>query len=153
MGSAVNSDSYCSVFFTKIKEVFRLSDDFFTDCRTFPQGPDQQAEKLGAAVQPEVPEGPQRGGKQAEKHHAAAQSAQEDVAPQLSVPLAQNEEGQRRASGKAVQQVQRPGHAGTPQPDGPQQVVQQSGGQAQQDGPAEGPQLLRDLKSHGRLAE
>ena len=103
MGSAVNSDSYCSVFFTKIKEVFRLSDDFFTDCQTFPQGPDQQAEKLGAAVQPEVPEGPQRGGKQAEKHHAAAQSAQEDVAPQLSVPLAQNEEGQRRASGKAVQ--------------------------------------------------
>ena len=28
-----------------------------------------------------------------------------------------------------------------------------SGGQAQQDGPAEGPQLLRDLKSHGRSAE
>ena len=131
---ASDSVFYCSVFFTKIKEVFRLSDDFFTDRRAFPQRPGQQTEKFGAPVQPERPYGPQRGGKNAEKHHGSTQRPQQDIAPQLSVPLAQNKEGQRRPGGEAVQQVQRPGQAGPPQPDGPQQVVQHPGGQPQQNG-------------------
>ena len=94
---------YCSVFFTKIKEVFRLSDDFFTDSRAFPHRPGQQTEKFRPAIQPELPDRPQKRGEQGEERYAAAGSAQQDKATQLTVRLPQDEQGQSRPSGEAVE--------------------------------------------------
>ena len=144
---------YCSVFFTKIKEVFRLPDDFFPDSRPGFHRPGQQAQKFRPPIQPEVPDGPQQGGKQGEEDETATGGPHQDKAPKLAVRLPQNEQGQRRSGRQAVQQIQRAGQPGQPQPQGPQQVVQPSRSEPQQDGQEKGPQLLRDRNAHHRLSE
>ena len=142
------SAPYCSVLFTKIKEVFRLPDDFFTAPQPGFHRPRQQAQKFRPPIQPEVPHGPQQRGKEGEEHHAAPGGSQQDEPPELAVRLPQNEQGQGRPGRQAVQQIQPAGEPGQPQPQGPQQVIQPSCGEPQQNGQEKGPQLFGNGDSH-----
>lgn len=110
-------------------------------------------QKFHAPIQPKIPDGTQKSGKQHEKHHAAPGGPQQDEPPELSVCLPQHEQGQRAASRQAVQQIQHPCEAGEPQTHRPQQIVHNAGGQTQQNGKTEGAELIRDLKGHRRLPE
>ena len=100
-------------------------------------------------VHPKVPQGPQQGRQQAKKQHRAAQGSQNHISPQQALRLAEGEEKQPGAHGQAVQGVPQGGGAGQPQPEGPQQVVQQPRRQAQQHRLAEQGQLPGDLDLHG----
>lgn len=99
-------------------------------------------------IRPKAPYGPQQLREDAEKQHCSAQRAQNHEAPQLPVRPPQEKEEQSGSGQKAVQTVQQPGQAGKAEAKGPQQVIQQPGTQAQEDGLAEHQQLVGDLISH-----
>ena len=89
-------------------------------------------------------------GEGAEEQHRSARGAQHHEAPQFSAaPLHEKGEG-GGACRQTVGRVQQGGEPGQPQPEGAQQIIQRTQGQAQQDGLAEGQQLLRDLVPHSQ---
>lgn len=102
----------------------------------------------GQRIRPKGPQGPQRPGKGAEIQHRAPQRSQEHKAPELALGPAQQEEEHGPAHRQAVGPVQKAGGPGGPDPEGAQQVVQQTGGQPQEDGLPEDQQLLGRLVSH-----
>lgn len=102
----------------------------------------------GQRIRPEGPDGPQRLGKGAEKQHRSPHRAHQDKAPELSRSPAEQKQKRGRAHHKAVSPVQQRGEPGGPDPEGAQQIIQQAGGQAQQDGLPEHQQLLGRLPPH-----
>lgn len=104
--------------------------------------------QVGQCVRPKGPHRAQYCGKRAEEKHRAAHGAQQHKAPQLALGPAQEKQEHRASNGQTVQGVQRPGEPGEPQPEGAQQVIQQSGGQPQQDGLDKHQQLLGDVIPH-----
>lgn len=104
--------------------------------------------QLRQRLRPELPQRPQHLGTGAKVHHRPAQGPQDHEAPQLSLPPLQQEGEGRRPDAQAVAPVQHAGAPGPAQPKGPQQVVEHSGGQAQQDRLGKGQKLLGDLVAH-----
>lgn len=104
--------------------------------------------QIGQRIRPKSPNGPQHGGKSAEKQDCAAQRAQHRKAPQFPFRRLEEEEERRHPYRQAVEAVQKARQPGQPQPEGPQQIIQQPGGKAQQDGLAKHQQLLGNLIPH-----
>lgn len=99
-------------------------------------------------VGPKVPNGAKRRGEKAEKQRRPTRRAQQHINARLTLSLTQAEEKQRPCGGETVGAVQRPGKARQSQPEGTQQIVDQSGGQTQQDGLEEKRKLLADVDAH-----
>lgn len=142
------SFSYCIAFPRKIKEIFSAPGDFFAKIFHPAERKGQQIHQIGQRIGPKGPQGPQRRGEGAEKQHGPADGAQHHKAPQLSLGPAEEKEKHGAPHRQAVQGVQRPCQPGEPQAKGAQQVIQQPGGQAQQDGLGKYQQLLGDLIPH-----
>lgn len=89
-------------------------------------------------------------GEGAEEQHRSAHGAQHHEAPQFAAaPLHEKGEG-GRACRQTVGRVQQSDEPGQPQPEGAQQIIQRTQGQTQENGLAEGQQLLRDLVPHSQ---
>lgn len=88
----------------------------------------------GQRVGPKVPDRAQQRGKQTEKQRHAPARAQQHINAELALRLSQAEQEQRPGGGEAVAPVQRPRKARQAHPEGAQQIVDQTGGQPQQDG-------------------
>lgn len=139
---------YCKAFAPKIKEIFSQAERFFAKIFCPAQGQAQQGPQKGQRIRPKGPQGPQELGEGAEKEDRSPQRAQHHEAPELALGPAQQEKEQRPAHAQAVEAVQRPGEAGGPDPEGAQQIVQQPGGQPQQDGLPEYQELLCGAAPH-----
>jgi hypothetical protein len=99
-------------------------------------------------IRPKFPDGPQPWGQQTEKQHCAPRGPQCHKAAKLpAAPFHQEGEGGSPCQ-QAVPCIQQCGETGQPQPEGAQQVIQDSERHPQQDGLTEGQQLRRDLCFH-----
>lgn len=125
-----------------------MADRFFTESFRPNHRKKQQMCQVTQVIRPKIPDWAQPLGKGAEEHHRAANTAQYHKAPQLSLAPTQQEQKGDRPHHQTIEGIQNRRHPGHPQSEGPQQVIQQSGGQAQQDGLTEGQQLLGDLGPH-----
>ena len=92
-------------------------------------------------IPPKVPDGTKERGASGEEQDPAAQDAQEYEQPQLPLGTVEGEKEDGAAGQQAVDQIQRPGDPGEPQPEHPEQVVKQAQGSAQQNGLEEQQQL------------
>lgn len=99
-------------------------------------------QQKGQRIYPKIPDGPQRGGEQAEKQHAAPAGAQQGVEPELALGPAEGEEEHPAHRQQAVQGVQPARQPGPPQPQRPQPVIHQAAHQPQHDGLGKDPQLI-----------
>ncbi len=104
--------------------------------------------QVGQCVRPKGPHRAKHFGKRAEEKHRAADGAKHHKSPQLAIGTAEKKQEHGASNGQAVQGVQQPCEPGEPQAKGTQQVVQQSGGQPQQNGLDKHQQLLGDLDPH-----
>lgn len=132
---------YCKPILPKRKEFSEKFFGFFQKGRRGPEGGQED-------LQPQLPQGQQKGAEQAEVQHRPSRCPQQEKQPQLPVP-GQHEEGQGDAGGDAVGRIQQtaPYLAAQP-PQHPQQVVDQPQAGAQQDGAEEHGQLLGDDVAH-----
>ncbi len=105
--------------------------------------------QISQCVSPEKPQGPQQRGEHPEKQHRTAQRPQHHKSPQLSLRPPQEKEGHGKPGQHAVKAVQHAGQAGTPQAEGPQQIIQQSRAHAQQNGLPKHQHLVGNLVPHG----
>ncbi len=87
-------------------------------------------------------------GKGTEKQHCAPHCSHQYKAPQLPGTPADQEEKHGSPHRQAVTPVQQGGEAGRSDPEGAQQVIQQSGRQSQQNGLPEHQQLMAHLAPH-----
>ena len=75
-------------------------------------------------IPPKIPDGTQERGASGEEQHPAAQNAQEHEQPQLALGAVEGEKEDGAAGQQAVDQIQRPGDPGEPQPEHPEQFPQ-----------------------------
>lgn len=136
---------YCKAFAPKIKEIFSVSGNFFAKMPRPQQRSGQKPGQIRQRIRPKGPQRPQQLGEGAEKQNRSSQNSQQHKAPQLSRAPAQEKEEYASPRRQAVQRVQSPGEAGKLKPEGPQQIVEQSHRQPQQDGLAKYQQLAQDL--------
>lgn len=108
--------------------------------------------QIGQRIRPKSPNRAQHGGKGAEKQDCAPQRTQHRKSPQFSFRRLEKKKERRHPYRQTVKAVQKARQAGHPQPERPQQIIQQSGGKAQQNGLAKHQHLLGDLIPH-RLSE
>ena len=77
-------------------------------------------------ISPKIPDGTQERGASGEEQDPAAQDAQKHEQPQLALGTVEGEKEGGAAGQQAVGQVQRARDPGEPQPEYPEQVVQQA---------------------------
>lgn len=127
-----------------------MSANFFAEIFRPEERKRQQMHQVVQCIYPKRPDRPKKCGTRAEEQHRATDGAQHHEAPQLSLGPEQEKSEHRASDDQAVQSVQKARQPGEPQPKGAQQVIQQPGGQPQQDGLTEYQQLLGDLNPHGQ---
>ena len=133
---------YCKAFAPKIKEVFSAAERFFIKISGPPQRQAQKTPQKGQRIRPKSPQRAQKLRKSAEKQDRAPQGSQDYKSPELALGPAQQEEEHGPAHRQAVGPVQKGGGPGSPHPEGAQQIIQQPGGQPQENGLPEHQQLL-----------
>lgn len=108
----------------------------------------QQAERPRRRIRPKIPDGPQRSGQQAEKQGSSTRQAQQDVQPGNSLHPAEKKHKHRQQGGQAVAAVQDARQARMPQPQGPEQIVEQRDAAPQHNGLDKCQQLNRNFVLH-----
>ena len=119
-----------------------MSEHFFIKISRPPQGETQQSPQKSQRIRPKGPQGPQKLRKCAEKQHRAPQGSHNHKAAELALGPAQQEEEHCSAHRQAIGPVQQAGGPGRPDAEGTQQIIQQPGGQTQENGLPEHQQLL-----------
>ena len=103
----------------------------------------QQAERPRRRIRPKLPDG-----QQAEKQGSSPRQAQQDVQPGNSLHPAEKKHKHRQQGGQAVAAVQDARQARMPQPQGPEQVVEQRDAAPQHNGLDKRQQLNRNFVLH-----
>jgi len=81
-----------------------------------------------------LPDGPQPLSKHPEKQNHPAGRTQDHESPQFPVSPFQNKQEKHRRTDQTKDPVQNMGHSGQLQPKRPQQIIEKTGRQSQQDG-------------------
>ena len=100
-------------------------------------------------IHPESPHRTQRRGEYGKKQNASPQDPQAEIQAQLTLSPVDGEKKDGSADSQTVENVQRRCQPGELQTESPQQVIQQGGGHAQQDGLDKGLDRLSEGAAHG----
>lgn len=127
-----------------------MTKHFFIKISGPSQGKAAETPQKGQRIRPESPQGPQKLRKRAEKQRRAAQGPHDHKAPELARPAAQQKEEHTPAHRQAIGSVQKAGGPGRADPEGTQQIIQQPGGQPEENGLPEHQKLPGRLDLHAQ---